>query len=113
VIDKLPDRNVLLMRRLFDVLSKVAANAQKNKMSADNLAVVFGPCLIFSLETKEALALFSDSSTVTSLVSKLIQNQSSLKLDRKLDTTDPKKKKKTSTKTRKRTKKESKTREKR
>eukprot|EP01103_Thecamoeba_quadrilineata_P016703 TRINITY_DN5654_c0_g2_i1.p1 TRINITY_DN5654_c0_g2~~TRINITY_DN5654_c0_g2_i1.p1 ORF type:complete len:698 (-),score=218.24 TRINITY_DN5654_c0_g2_i1:99-2081(-) len=63
-------------------------------MTADNLAVVFGPCLIFSLEPKEALGLFSDSSTITSLVTKLIENHELLKLDRDFDLMDPKKRKK-------------------
>jgi len=45
-IDNLPARNRLLLHALIDLLFEVDAHSESNKMSANNLGVVFGPTLV-------------------------------------------------------------------
>ena len=45
-VHALPRGKFFLFRYLFEFLELVAANADKNKMTAPNLAVVFGPSLL-------------------------------------------------------------------
>ena len=42
----MPETHVSVVRELLPLLASVAANADKNKMPAKNLAVVFGPTFL-------------------------------------------------------------------
>uniref|UniRef100_A0A1I8IX73 Rho-GAP domain-containing protein n=1 Tax=Macrostomum lignano TaxID=282301 RepID=A0A1I8IX73_9PLAT len=48
VSNQLPDDNYDLLNYIVHFLSEVAENASKNKMTAVNLGIVFGPNLIWS-----------------------------------------------------------------
>ncbi|CAH8491150.1 unnamed protein product [Dicrocoelium dendriticum] len=48
VATKLPDDNYELLNYLMRFLTEVTEHSTQNKMNATNLAVVFGPCLVWS-----------------------------------------------------------------
>jgi len=81
-LDKLPTANILHIKRIFDMLVTVANNQEVSNVSVEDLSEVFSPCLFFSSDTKEALALFEDLKTINSLVVKLVQNMDKLNFNR-------------------------------
>eukprot|EP01087_Luapelamoeba_hula_P022657 TRINITY_DN8177_c0_g1_i1.p1 TRINITY_DN8177_c0_g1~~TRINITY_DN8177_c0_g1_i1.p1 ORF type:complete len:373 (+),score=92.42 TRINITY_DN8177_c0_g1_i1:1120-2238(+) len=56
MIDKLPDVNQLLLKRLFQCLKRVTSYAQVNKMTVHNIGKVFGPNLLRPPTTAPALS---------------------------------------------------------
>lgn len=56
VINKLPEQNYAVLKHLIEFLSMVMECSCLNKMTASNLAVVFGPNLIRSRDTSLSLA---------------------------------------------------------
>ena len=50
IVSLLPKENFTLLKCLCQLLGKVHENARKNRMTADNLALIFGPVLFASKE---------------------------------------------------------------
>jgi Rho GTPase-activating protein 1 len=48
VMEKLPEDNYQILKYIISFLSRVMERADLNKMNAQNLAVVFGPNLVWS-----------------------------------------------------------------
>jgi len=92
-LNKLSQRNLKCLKRLLATLYHVHENAEKNLMHAKNLAVVFGPCLIFSPSPTEALTFLNDCSAINSLVERLILYSTKIRLDIKPEPTKKEKKK--------------------
>lgn len=55
VVQKLPKHNLQVLKHLMDFLTLVAAHSATNKMDSSNLAVVFGPNLIWSQDQEASL----------------------------------------------------------
>ncbi|XP_033114428.1 rho GTPase-activating protein 1-like isoform X2 [Anneissia japonica] len=64
ISEKIPDDNYLVLDYLMKLLLEVVQHSDKNKMSASNIAVVFGPNLVWSpgqtvsLEAPRAITVF-------------------------------------------------------
>ena len=49
-LQKLPKRNFVALKYLMQFLAVVAANSDVNKMTGSNLALVFGPTLMWTAD---------------------------------------------------------------
>jgi len=65
VIKKLPDQNYVVLKFLVEFLSLVIDRCDMNKMTAANLAVVFGPNLIWSSDRSMSLTSIGPINTFT------------------------------------------------
>ena len=74
VISGLPKENQVLLKRLLEFLQKVSLNSKENKMTPQNLAVVFAPNIIRPKEDTMQTALLSPQ--ISKLLSILIENTS-------------------------------------
>ncbi|KAJ5073491.1 rho gtpase-activating protein 68f [Anaeramoeba ignava] len=73
VIDFLPPLNKILLKYLCKFLTEVEKNSAKNKMNAENLAVVFSPNLLRPRE--QSAKIFMEDAPVSKLLMKtFIQN---------------------------------------
>ncbi|KAG8191792.1 hypothetical protein JTE90_026827 [Oedothorax gibbosus] len=55
ILHRLPEDNYEVMRYLFDFLAKVIDRSDLNKMTASNLAIVFGPNLLWAQDKQASL----------------------------------------------------------
>eukprot|EP01100_Stratorugosa_tubuloviscum_P015906 TRINITY_DN966_c3_g1_i2.p1 TRINITY_DN966_c3_g1~~TRINITY_DN966_c3_g1_i2.p1 ORF type:complete len:798 (+),score=290.57 TRINITY_DN966_c3_g1_i2:71-2464(+) len=70
-IDKLPEENKMILKRLLQLLSKVVQLSHINKMTSDNIGVVFGPSLMRSEQIDLAsLSKANFPTTIFSVLSK-------------------------------------------
>lgn len=62
--------NQVTLRAIVEHLSKVAAHSEMNKMTASNLAVIFGPVLLSeaSHETTSIAAAMEEDSTMADMI---------------------------------------------
>jgi len=65
VIKKLPDQNHVIVKYIVQFLSLVVDRADMNKMTAANLAVVFGPNLVWSKDKMLSLSSIGPINTFT------------------------------------------------
>jgi len=73
LIKSLPPTNRLLLRQLLVTLNEITKNSQINKMTASNLAIVFGPSILRPQSVDAATELF-DMPDVTKVVEFIIIN---------------------------------------
>jgi len=92
-LEKLPNRNVLLLGRLFILLGAFANNPQA-RMSHHDLSQSFCPSLIFSIDPEEAEKLNYNCAALFSTTRKLLENYESLNFSRPKTIEKDKKKKK-------------------
>ncbi|CAB4018633.1 rho GTPase-activating 8 isoform X5 [Paramuricea clavata] len=71
----LPRQNYIVLKYLMEFLVQVTNNAHLNKMNASNLAIVFGPNLIW---TESAVASLSSTGAINSIVKIIIENVPSI-----------------------------------
>lgn len=69
-IRRLPAINQVTLRVILEHLAKVAAHSEQNKMTASNLAVVFGPVILSeaSFETTSLAAIMEEDKTMEDLI---------------------------------------------
>jgi len=73
VIKRLPPQNQAILTRLMGLLAKVSANADKNLMNVNNIAIVFAPTLLRPPGDQIELAI-QHSSYSNNLVKFMIEN---------------------------------------
>ncbi|XP_003388212.1 PREDICTED: rho GTPase-activating protein 1-like isoform X2 [Amphimedon queenslandica] len=64
----LPDLNYKIMKYLLEFIAKVLAHEEQNKMSANNLSIVFGPNLLWSKNEVATLNSMSEINRFTSII---------------------------------------------
>jgi len=75
-IDQLPQHNKLLLHCLIDLLNGVSKHSDKNKMTASNLGVVFGPTLV-KKENEDLMSIMTMTDRCD-VVSTIIRNYNKL-----------------------------------
>lgn len=65
VLEKLPEDNYAVLKYIIQFLGKVMDRADLNKMTSSNLAVVFGPNLLWSENLTLNLAAIAPINTFT------------------------------------------------
>eukprot|EP00035_Acanthoeca_spectabilis_P001265 m.78833 g.78833 ORF g.78833 m.78833 type:complete len:406 (+) comp10751_c0_seq1:837-2054(+) len=75
VIGRLPERNVAVLRRLTLFLREVTKHEPVNKMSINNLSIVFGPNLLWS---NDAASSFSDAGKINVITRFILEEPSVL-----------------------------------
>jgi len=75
VLEKLPEDNYLVLKYIMHFLGKVMDRSDLNKMTSSNLAVVFGPNLIWHQNRQMSLAAIGPINTFTDY---LLQNHHQL-----------------------------------
>jgi len=70
LLEQLPPRSQLLMLRLLKFFAYISSLSDKNKMTVDNLSIVFGPTL-FSCDA-DPVILLSHSSVICGLLARMI-----------------------------------------
>ena len=65
IIKKLPDQNYVVLKYLMEFLCLVDDRSDMNKMTASNLAVVFGPNLAWPVDHQLSLAYIGPINTFT------------------------------------------------
>src|SRR3990167_2658947 len=78
MVQRLPDVNFALLRRLCNFLNNVSQNEAKNKMGIKNLATVFGPILLRYPDNDDVMMIIRDSPRVTTISSVFIYHASEL-----------------------------------
>ncbi|XP_035703861.1 rho GTPase-activating protein 1 isoform X2 [Folsomia candida] len=68
ILEKLPEDNYAVLKYLVHFLSKVMDRADLNKMTSSNLAVVFGPNLMWSENLKLSLAAIAPINQFTDFI---------------------------------------------
>eukprot|EP01094_Clydonella_sp_ATCC50884_P019643 TRINITY_DN3895_c0_g4_i1.p1 TRINITY_DN3895_c0_g4~~TRINITY_DN3895_c0_g4_i1.p1 ORF type:complete len:664 (-),score=127.24 TRINITY_DN3895_c0_g4_i1:9-1763(-) len=71
LVKELPQRNFVVLREVMGLLQNVAENASVNRMSADNLGIIFGMLLIRSpsgMQSADALSFASNAANVATLM---------------------------------------------
>lgn len=71
-IGKLPDRNRVVLRRLISFLVTVTEHEEKNRMSTNNIAIVFGPNLLWS---EDAVASFGDTGKINTITRFMLEEK--------------------------------------
>eukprot|EP01103_Thecamoeba_quadrilineata_P006267 TRINITY_DN15997_c0_g1_i1.p1 TRINITY_DN15997_c0_g1~~TRINITY_DN15997_c0_g1_i1.p1 ORF type:complete len:350 (+),score=68.72 TRINITY_DN15997_c0_g1_i1:43-1092(+) len=54
LIEKIPNEHLSVLQKLLELLSSVAGNSNKNKMTAKNLGIIFGPVIFRPPPEKES-----------------------------------------------------------
>nr|XP_027203786.1 rho GTPase-activating protein 1-like [Dermatophagoides pteronyssinus] len=76
VLNRLPEPNYQLLKYIIEFLVKVMDHSEFNKMTASNLAIVFGPNLLWSNKTNQTLDSSLDSITaINSFTEFLLRNK--------------------------------------
>lgn len=73
VVDKLPEQNYENLRYLVKFLAELARNESHNKMSVQNIAIVFAPNLLKSNEDNELLNVMSTTAARASIIETLLR----------------------------------------
>eukprot|EP01105_Mastigella_eilhardi_P010006 TRINITY_DN2341_c0_g2_i1.p1 TRINITY_DN2341_c0_g2~~TRINITY_DN2341_c0_g2_i1.p1 ORF type:complete len:507 (+),score=100.90 TRINITY_DN2341_c0_g2_i1:45-1565(+) len=74
LISKLPPENQAVMERLFHLLQNITLNEQLTRMTPTNVAVVWGPTLLWSANSSNATDSLTNSDNVITVVSELVDN---------------------------------------
>ncbi|XP_026473973.1 rho GTPase-activating protein 92B-like isoform X2 [Ctenocephalides felis] len=74
IVDKLPEQNYENLRYLIKFLAELARNENHNKMSVQNIAIVFAPNLLKSNEDDELLNVMSSAAARTSVIETLLRH---------------------------------------
>eukprot|EP01103_Thecamoeba_quadrilineata_P013544 TRINITY_DN3793_c0_g1_i1.p1 TRINITY_DN3793_c0_g1~~TRINITY_DN3793_c0_g1_i1.p1 ORF type:complete len:275 (-),score=37.66 TRINITY_DN3793_c0_g1_i1:100-855(-) len=90
-IDKLSTPNILLLKRIFEMLHTISQNNQVTNVTAEELAEILCPCLFFSSDPNEAMALCDDMKYLNSLVTKIIKQPDLVNYNRLPSKATPKK----------------------
>lgn len=77
LLTQVPSINRLALEHLMQLLNAVAACSIRNKMTASNLAIVFGPNVLRS-QTESLEALVSDSPLIGQFITALIMYHSDI-----------------------------------
>eukprot|EP01101_Sappina_pedata_P010780 TRINITY_DN6884_c0_g1_i1.p1 TRINITY_DN6884_c0_g1~~TRINITY_DN6884_c0_g1_i1.p1 ORF type:complete len:503 (+),score=168.80 TRINITY_DN6884_c0_g1_i1:150-1658(+) len=80
-LETLTYRNSKCLKRVLTHLYYLQSHSDKNLMTSKNLAVVFGPCLIFSHVPSDAMTFLNDCMDINSLVENLIIYESKILVD--------------------------------
>eukprot|EP01094_Clydonella_sp_ATCC50884_P000832 TRINITY_DN1061_c1_g2_i1.p1 TRINITY_DN1061_c1_g2~~TRINITY_DN1061_c1_g2_i1.p1 ORF type:complete len:516 (+),score=135.94 TRINITY_DN1061_c1_g2_i1:138-1550(+) len=72
LVMQLPHNNRILLLLLLHLLQEVSNNSSKNKMSASNMGIIFGPLLMKDDGTREPLDAMSRVSSFSEVVSYLV-----------------------------------------
>jgi len=81
-LDKVPTPNVLLLKRLFEMMRTIAQNYNVTNVTIEELAEMFSPCFFFSMDPKDAISLADDIQYLNSLITKMIKQSESLNFSR-------------------------------
>eukprot|EP00039_Didymoeca_costata_P033066 m.40562 g.40562 ORF g.40562 m.40562 type:complete len:385 (+) comp9679_c0_seq1:168-1322(+) len=71
-VNSLPSRNRAILKCLFTFLGEVYEHEEDNKMSANNLAIVFGPNLMWA---ENALASLADVGKVNTVTKRMLEQR--------------------------------------
>lgn len=66
--DQMPSDNYTVLRYIMEFLHQVSLRSEKNHMNASNLAVVFGPNLIWPKDDQVSLASLAPINTFTQVL---------------------------------------------
>lgn len=77
LLNKLPHVNYVVTKELFSLLVQVNMNSEENKMTSNNLAIVFGPNILRS-RNENAIAALQDNTHVTRVVDFMIKEFTNL-----------------------------------
>jgi 23S rRNA A2030 N6-methylase RlmJ len=69
----LPRANFLVIKELVLLMTEVAAESERNKMTTSNLAIVFAPNMIKS-RNEELRTIMQDTPFINSFLRKVIEN---------------------------------------
>lgn len=78
LVATLPQHNRDLLKFLVGFLNKVVANEEVNKMSAYNVAIVFGPLCLVSKDATDPAAALAHANLITVVVKALIEQQEAI-----------------------------------
>ena len=78
LVATLPQHNRDLLKFLVGFLNKVVANEEANKMSAYNVAIVFGPLCLVSKDATDPAAALAHANLITVVVKALIEQQEAI-----------------------------------
>ena len=77
LLNKLPEENQIILKYLCAFLARVVEFSSVNKMSKENLGIVFGPNLIRS-RNQDASAIVTDNAIINEITKTFIEDYKAL-----------------------------------
>src|SRR2546427_11354062 len=73
ILNKLPEENWFLLKRLLEFLNLIRESEEFNKMSATNLAIVFAPNLL-TPPADQTIRMMNDARAINHILTSLMEN---------------------------------------